>query len=264
MDLRYFLFTFVLALLLSASAAAQMQVVLWPDADHPVLRFTFDQFRGLVGSVGSQRPYAIDTTAQNLSDKQIGSEQFVVDVFDDKHIRIADGSMDVTNLGPGQSVKFQIKIMATGIPASLRIMSQAESQKPITLTVNSSPQGALLKLDGVDAGTTPALIEVAPGKHQLTFGKDGFKVGLFSLEIGKNDVSGGAINFELGKVQFDTIELRDGTVLSGDLDSIQGMDVVVRIGGTLQRIDRNKVKRIILIEREPLTPSDLPPVQTKQ
>ncbi|HUX27233.1 MAG TPA: PEGA domain-containing protein, partial [Terracidiphilus sp.] len=182
----------------------------------------------------------------------------------DKHIRIADGSMDVTNLGPGQSVKFQIKIMATGIPASLKVMSQAESQKPITLTVNSSPQGALLKLDGVDAGTTPALIEVAPGKHQLAFGKDGFKVGLFSLEIGKDDVSGGAINFELGKVQFDTIELRDGTALSGDLDSIQGMDVVLRIGGTLQRIDRNKVKRIILIEREPLTPSDLPPVQTKQ
>jgi hypothetical protein len=40
-------------------------------------------------------------------------------------------------------------------------------------------------------------------------------------------------------------------VLSGDLVSVNGMEVVVRIGGNAQTFDRNQVKRILLTEREP-------------
>lgn len=256
-------FLFV-TLLMSAPifAAEQQQVVLWPDADHAILRFTFGKFKDLGGSVGSQRPYAVDTIAENISKQAIASKHFTLYVFDKKQIRIADAWMDIANVSPGQSVKFQVTVMATGTPASLRVVDREVSHK-ITLTVNSAPQGALLGVDGVEAGTTPKLIEVGPGKHQLTFSKDGFRTGVFPLEIGANDVSGGTVNYELGASQFDTIELRDGTVLSGDLDSVQGMDVVVRVGGTLQRVDRNKVKRILLVEREPAQPSDLPPVEAK-
>jgi hypothetical protein len=42
------------------------------------------------------------------------------------------------------------------------------------------------------------------------------------------------------------------------------MDVVVRVGGELQRIDRNKVKWILLVEREAPEPSSLPPAEPKQ
>jgi hypothetical protein len=136
-----------------------------------------------------------------------------------------------------------------------------QAPRAISLTVNSTPQGALLKLDGVEQGPTPRLISVGSGKHSLSFSKEGFTVGTFPLEIGPNDVSGGSVNFELGAASFDSIELRDGSVLNGDLVSISGMDVDVRVGGSIQHINRNQVKRIVLTEREAPTP-DLPPAAT--
>jgi len=74
------------------------------------------------------------------------------------------------------------------------------------------------------------------------------------VEFGPEDVSGGNVNYELGTAQFDTIQLRDGTVLVGDLDSVAGMEVVVRTGGVLQHIDRNKIKGILLVQRQPPSP----------
>jgi hypothetical protein len=62
------------------------------------------------------------------------------------------------------------------------------------------------------------------------------------------------VTYELGASAHDTVELRDGSVLNGDLDSISGMDVVVRIGGALQHYDRNPVKRILLVERAAAAP----------
>ncbi len=87
--------------------------------------------------------------------------------------------------------------------------------------------------------------------------------GTFPLEIGPNDVSGGTVSFELGTASFDSVELRDGSVLNGDLVAISGMDVEVRVGGSIQHIDRNKVKRIVLTQREAPTPV-LPPATTNQ
>ena len=46
--------------------------------------------------------------------------------------------------------------------------------------MNSVPQGALVKLDGTEAGTTPKIAEVSAGKHRLEFSKEGFKSGLLS------------------------------------------------------------------------------------
>ena len=61
------------------------------------------------------------------------------------------------------------------------------------------------------------------------------------------------MSYELGTSAHDTVELRDGSVLSGDVESVSPTEVVVRIGGTLQHLSRNQVKRIALIERD--TPS---------
>jgi hypothetical protein len=49
----------------------------------------------------------------------------------------------------------------------------------------------------------------------------------------------------------DTVELRDGSVLNGDLESVSATEVVVRVGGSMQRLNRNQVKRILLVERDP-------------
>jgi hypothetical protein len=91
---------------------------------------------------------------------------------------------------------------------------------------------------------------VTPGKHILSFSKEGFNSGTFPLETTPDDVSGGSVSYELGASAHDTIELRDGSVLSGDVESMSATEVVVRIGGTDQRISRNQVKRIALIQRD--------------
>jgi hypothetical protein len=101
---------------------------------------------------------------------------------------------------------------------------------------------------------TKAKARIGEGYINLTnvnFEKEGFNSGKFPLEISSRDASGGSVSYELGSAAHDTIELRDGSVLAGDLVSINGMEVEVRIGGNRQTIDRNQVKRI------PLTSADL-------
>ena len=108
----------------------------------------------------------------------------------------------------------------------------------------------MFSLDGKEVGTTPKIVDVGIGNHVLNFSKEGFNTGKFPLEITSRDVSGGSVSYELGSAAHDTIELRDGSVLAGDLVSVNGMQVVVRIGGNVQNFDRNQVKRILLTERD--------------
>jgi hypothetical protein len=251
------LLTFVLASAIFAFAAEQTQVVTWPSSGTPILQFTFSKFKE-IGSLGGQRTFVVDTTAQNLGAKLIPTQRFSVYVFDKKQIRIGEAWMQVDNLGPSQTAKFQISFNASGVPATVSLVAPSEIPRTVSLTVNSVPQGADLRVDGAAVGATPKLINVGVGKHQLGFSKDGFNSGTFPLEIGPNDVSGGSVSYELGASRYDTIVLRDGSVLNGDLDSVSGMDVVVRIGGNLQHLSRNQVKQIIMVEREPPSPDSLP------
>ena len=121
----------------------------------------------------------------------------------------------------------------------------------MSITVNFVPQGATLQVDGKELGTRPKIVEVAIGKHMIQFEKEGFNSGKFPLEITSRDASGGSVSYELGSAAYDTIELRDGSILTGDLVSVSGMQVEVRIGGNAQSFDRNQVKRILLTERAP-------------
>lgn len=235
---------------------APLQVINWPDESHPVIRFSFDKFRSLPG-MSNLHGYVMDTTAQNLSAKLIPDAQFTVYLFDKKKVRIGEDTIALKNVGPGETVKFQTTISASGTPTSVSIQEIGANRQGISLTVNSTPQGALLKLDGTEVGTTPRLITVGAGRHTLTFSKEGFTAGNFPLDVSPQDVSGGSVNYELGTAAFDSIELRDGSILNGDLVSISGMDVEVRVGGTLQHIDRNKVKRLMLVHRDTQA-TDLP------
>ena len=256
--------TFLILVTSIAFAREPQQVILWPNEGTPILRFTFAKFQEIDSGAAGERMYAIDTTAENLSSKLFVGQRFTVYLFDKKQVRIGDAWMEVTNVSPGQTVKFQITVQASGVPASLSVIAASAISKAISMTVNSVPQGALLKVDGVTVGLTPKIIQVGVGKHQLAFSKDGFQAGVFPLEIGPNDVSGGSVSYELGSAQLDTIELRDGSVLNGDLDSISGMDVVVRIGAALQHINRNEVKRILLVQREQPTAQSLPQATPNQ
>jgi hypothetical protein len=251
---------FALSLLLAAPALAKdtpMQVIDWPVSGTPVVRFTFGKLKALPG-MSNLHGYVMDTTAENLSPRRIPQARFKVYLFDKNKTRVGEDTIALNNVGPGETVKFETTVMASGNPASVSLEEISDAAKTITLTVNSTPQGALLKVDGTEVGTTPRMITVGAGKHTLTFSKEGFVAGNFPLEISRDDVSGGTVSFELGAATFDSIELRDGSLLNGDLVSISGMDVEIRVGGSIQHIDRNKIKRVMLVERQ--TPlMDVPP-----
>jgi hypothetical protein len=122
----------------------------------------------------------------------------------------------------------------------------------VSITVNSVPQGAVLKVDGKEAGTNPKIVDIAIGKHTLQFSKEVSIQGSSPLEITSRDASGGSVSYELGSAAHDTIELREGSVLSADLVSISGMQVQVRVGGNTQTFDRKQMKRILLTECDPV------------
>ena len=85
---------------LSQSKDTPFQTVTWPDSGTPVLRFTFSKFKLLVNGVGKEHTYVTDATAENLSDKTLGSVDMSLYVFDKAHARIGDGNIDLTNVGP--------------------------------------------------------------------------------------------------------------------------------------------------------------------
>jgi len=121
----------------------------------------------------------------------------------------------------------------------------------VSITVNFVPQGAVLKGDGKEAGTTPKIVDVAIGTR-LNSAKRVSIQGSSRLKLLRvmRPAEVSATNW--GSPAHDAIELRDGSVLSGDLVSISGMQVQVRVGGNTQRFDRNQIKRILLTERDPV------------
>jgi hypothetical protein len=222
------------------------------------VRFSFGKFKE-IGFSGKQHAYTTDVTAENLWNKKISRSEFTLYVFDKNKVRIGDVWIAIDDLAPKGVVKFQASLSASGTIASLELVPRSlptELQsflpsKTISITVNSVPQGAELKIDGVPAGTTPKIVQVVPGKHSLSFSKEGFSSGTFPLEITSDDVSGGSVSYELGTATHDTVELRDGSVLSGDVQSMSATEIVIRVGGAVQHLSRNQVKRIVLIQREP-------------
>src|SRR5271170_2425253 len=236
-----------------------LQTITWPETGAPILQFTFSKFKE-IGGLGNQRAFMTETTAENLWTRIISNANFSLYLFDKNKVRIGEATIVVSNVRPGETIKFETTISASGPPASLAIVARylppelgpAAPAKTISLTVNSVPQGAALKVDDNDVGQTPKIVKVALGKHMLEFRKEGFNPGSFPLEVGADDVSGGSVSYELGASAHDTIELRDGTVLSGDLESISATEVVVRAGGKDLSYNRNQVKGIMLVEREPI------------
>lgn len=232
--------------------------VMWPDSGNAILRFTFGKFKE-VGGIANERSYIIDASAENLWSKPISDATFSLYVFDKNKARIGEGFISISNVGPSQVVKFPVTLASSGLPASLTLIAKslpkelgpAAPPKKVSITVNSVPQGAALKVDGADAGTTPKIVQLTVGKHILGFNMEGFNPGNFPLEIGPDDAPGGSVSYELAGSAHDTIELRDGTLLSGDLLSLDGAGLTIRVGGAAQHLDRNNVKRILLVEREP-------------
>jgi PEGA domain len=249
------IFVFVLLSTLAIAKDA-ISPVSWP-ADKPLLQFSITKLNH-VGGYGGQQSYVLDVEVQNLSGKKIPQATFNFYLFDKKQVRIGTGYLEVTNVGPNETVKMQVNAQTMGSPATFAVNPQrvpAEwssfvTLKPVAVTVYSVPSGAKLSVDGKEVGVTPIAAQLTPGSHTLMFVKEGYTPGTFPMVIAPDQLSGGSVSFELGTAAHDTIELRDGTVVNGDLQSLDATQVIVTVGGNPQKFDRNQVKRLLLIERE--------------
>ena len=256
--IRYPLLAVTLCLVLGSSLQAKdaLPPVSWP-ADKPLLQFTVTKVNHVAG-YGGQQQYVLDVAVTNLSGKKVPQATFSFYLFDKKQIRIGQGYLDVTNVAPNETVKMQVTAQTMGAPLTFSVNPQrvpAEwssfvTLKPVAVTVYSVPSGAKLSMDSKEVGITPIAAQLTPGSHTLTFVKEGYNPGTFPLVIAADQLSGGSVSFELGSGTHDTIELRDGTVVNGDLQSIDATQVIVTVGGNPQKFDRNQVKKILLIERE--------------
>lgn len=229
-------------------------VLLWPDSVGPTIRVTFQKFNQLAAYNG-QLSLQSQVLLENLTNKTIPLASFTVYLLDGNKVRIGNGNLNVSDLGAGQQVKMPFHVFSVGAPVTLKLVAHDDasgiptSLRTIPLKVISVPSGAVLKVDGHDEGFTPATVQLTVGSHTLGFSKEGYASGSTPVEIKPDEAPGGSIRFELGGLSRDNIELRDGTVLQGDVISMSMAEVVVRIDGKDQNLSRNQVKKIILVER---------------
>ena len=225
----------------------------WPNQDNAILKLTFSRFQNM-GTYGGQMTRVSNVVVQNLSTKLIPKASFSVALLDKDRVRVGNGNLVIDDLNAGESAKVQFQCESAGAPAVLSISARNNGGVPVSLktipmTVISVPAGASLKVDDKDEGLTPAKINVGVGTHQLELRKEGFAVGTTPLEVAPDEAPGGSITITLGGLTDDTIELRDGSILTASVLSMTLESVVIEVNGQRQTLDRNRVKKIFLVER---------------
>jgi PEGA domain-containing protein len=229
-------------------------VMFWPSQDNAILKLTFSRFQNLASYAGKMTLIS-NVVVQNVSTKVIPRASFSVALLDKDRVRVGSGTLVIDELNPGESAKEQFQCESIGPPTVLSISARnnggvPNSTKTIPMTVISVPAGANLKVDDKDEGVTPARINVSAGTHQLELRKEGFAVATTPLEVAPDEAPGGSITITLGGLTDDTLELRDGSIITGSVLSMTLESVVVDVNGQQQTLDRNRVKKMFLVERQ--------------
>ena len=228
-------------------------VMFWPAQESAILKLTFSRFQKLASDAG-ETTWASDVVVQNVSPKPIPKASFSVALLNKDRARVGNATLVIDSLNPGESARQQFLCEAIAVPAALTIAARIKDGAPISsrmvpMTVNSVPAGASLRVDGKEVGLTPANITVSVGTHQLELRKEGFAVATAPLEMAPDEAPGGSITITLGGLTDDTIELRDGSIITGTVVSMSLESVVLTVNGQQQTLDRNKVKKMFLVER---------------
>jgi hypothetical protein len=238
-------FLLLLGIGLASAQDASPITVLWPSNDKPSLKLTFGRFQKS-GIVNGDGIFVSEVTAQNVSDQGMPRSVFTIFVSDKDGVRIGRARLQLAEIGPYRTQTAQLQFSASGTPAGVTLLAG----KTIPLRIISVPAGASFKVDGEAGGVTPKLVDFTIGTHTIEFSKEGYATGTTPLEVGADELPGGSVSFELGGTSQDTVELRDGTVVLGDVISMSLTSVEMRVDGKSQKYERNQVKKIMLVERE--------------
>ena len=244
-------------LLCTATIFAADTVLTWPaDSKDAMLRFTVGKLRQVSSNAG-QTDYLGEATAENLTTKTIPTASFYLYLLDKNGKRVGEGYLEVTNLAAGQKAKIPVSAHAMSSYASMELQPQhLPSDEPlkVKMHVNSKPAGATVKVDSQESGTvTPAVIPIAPGKHTVEFSKEGYASASAPVDVGDATLPAG-IDIELNPLTVDTVVLRDGTVMLGNVTSMTESSVNLNIKGKPTSVSRSRVARIVLGQRRSTTP----------
>ena len=243
----------ILLLCTIGSALAADTVLTWPpDGKDALLRFTVSKLRQ-VNSTSGQTDLLGEALAENVSSKTIPSASFYLYLIDKNGKRVGEGYLEVRNLPAGQKAKIPVTAHAVGSYATMQLQAQhlpSDEPMKIKMHINSVPPGATIKVDGQDAGVTPQVVPIAPGKHTVEFSKEGYATGSSPVEIAENAMPG-SVDIDLKPLTADTVVLRDGTVLTGNLTSVTAATVNITVKGKAMQVARSKVDRIVLGQRKP-------------
>jgi hypothetical protein len=216
----------------------------WPTADKPTLQFTVGKLQPS-GIYNGQSIFVSDVMVQNVSDQPVPKSQFTIFINDKDGVRIGRGLLRLPEIRAMQTEKAQLQFSTAGVPTGATLLNG----RTVRLKIVSVPPGANFKIDGADAGLTPKVVDFTVGMHTVDLSKEGYAPATSPLEVTGDEVEGGGITFELGGLSKDTIQLRDGTVVLGDVISLSMTSVVARVDGKEQKYDRNLVNKIILVQR---------------
>ena len=254
---------YVLAILLFCTAItlfAADTVLTWPaNGKDAMLRFTVGKLRQVSSNAG-QTDYLGEATAENLTTKTIPTASFYLYLLDKNGKRVGEGYLEVTNLAAGQKAKIPVSAHAMSSYASMELQPQhlpSDEPMKVKMHVNSKPAGATVKVDSQESGITPAVIPIAPGKHTLEFSKEGYAPASAPVDVNDATLPAG-VDVELNPLTVDTVVLRDGTVMLGNLTSMNEGSVSLRVKGKPTTIARSRVARIVLGEQKSATTSRKP------
>lgn len=241
----------LLVLSIASVCFAADTILVWPTEGQPQLKFTVGKLNQ-IKSYSGQADYVADVVVANVGTKAIPFASFYVYMLDKKGNRVGEGYIELSNVSPGQQVKVPLTAHVIGSIASMQLQAQhvpSDEPKKVPTRITSSPAGAAFKIDGQDGGFTPATVSLSPGQHTLEFSKEGYAVGTTPLDV----VAGtplGAVGFELAALAQDTVILRDGTTILGDVTYVSLRSVTVRVKGKTRTLDRNQVARVLFVERK--------------
>ncbi len=235
-------------------AHAADTVLTWPsDGKDPILKFTIGKLRQ-INSYSKQTDYVGEAVVENLGKKPMPFASFYVYLFDKSHKRIGEGYIEVINIAPGQQAKVTVSAHAMDAIASMELQPQnVPSDEPVKvkMSVATTPPGASLKIDGQESGYTPQTVVLVAGKHVLEVSKEGYATASTPVDVAAGSLPA-SVGLELSPLMQDTLVLRDGTVVLGDVSSVTMSAVTLNVKGKIKKFDRNQVARVVFAQRQAL------------
>ena len=121
----------------------------------------------------------------------------------DRGVEVLSGERSLTLSAPGfMPATIPLTIVA-GVDQELGSITLTPADA--TLTVNSTPAGAGVSVDGTFAGLTPMVLPLSPGEnHTISLSKAGYRSARLSLSLSRGEMAERAITLqpELGEVRF--------------------------------------------------------------